>query len=268
MWRTLLDPPPGVLLQNQWLCSPGCLDQVLEELLSRLLQSSLANRGVKAHRFPLGLLMLSLGLISNESLQSALQAQREAGKGRVGDWLRQQGAATEPQVTQALAMQWSLPIYPLESWDVNLDWTHLIPVGLLDSFQMLPVYCAPGTSLIHVAFSSRVDYTALYAIEQMLEFRTQPCVAQESHLVRALEILHRERWSTETPIEGPIEPSIISGTTVQQASMLGAQEIRVVGCTNNIWVRLHSPSGARDLLFRPATNPSTLTLEHAQLPTR
>jgi hypothetical protein len=244
-----------VLLHKQWLCSPECLDQVLEDLLYSLIESTRANRETRAHRFPLGLLMHSLGLISKESLQAALQAQRETGKGRVGDWLRRQGAVTESQITQALAMQWALPVYPLEKWEGILNWGHLLPFPLLDSFQMVPVYCSPASGLLHVAFSSRVDYTALYAIEQMLEFRTQPCVGQESYIERALERLHQQGGSTDVPIEGPMEPSVISCATLQEALKFGAQEVRVVGCADNIWVRLRAPEIVRDLLFhRPARN--------------
>jgi hypothetical protein len=198
--------------------------------------------------------MHSLGVISKESLQAALQAQREAGKGRVGDWLRRQGAVTESQVTQALAMQWSIPIYPPEKCEGNLSWAHLLPFALLDSFQMLPVHCAPALGLLHVAFSSRVDYTALYAIEQMLEYRTEPCVAQESSIQKALARLHHEACSTDIPIDGPMDPSIISRATLQQALKFGAQEVRLVGCADNIWVRLRASDVVRDLLFHPAAD--------------
>jgi hypothetical protein len=241
-----------MLLHKQWLCSPECLGQVLEELLSRLIESSRPAQQNKAHRFPLGLLMLSLGWISNESLQSALNAQREAGKGRVGDWLRRQGVVTEPQVTRAVAMQWSLPVFPLEKWDGSLVWAHLLPFPLLEYCQMLPVHCAPASGRLHLAFSNRVDYTALYAIEQMLDFRTEPCLAQQSYIERALARLHQECRSADTFIEGPIEPALISRITLQQALNLRAQEIRVVSCSNNIWVRLLAPNGTHDLLFRPA----------------
>lgn len=253
VWRTLLlDPSPGVLLHHQWLCSPECFVQVLEELLSPLIESTRANREARAHRFPLGLLMHSLGLISKESLQAALQAQREAGQGRVGDWLRRQGAVTEPQVTQALAAQWALPIYPLEKGEGNLNWAHLLPFALLDSFHMLPVHCTPALGLLHIAFSGRVDYTALYAIEQMLEYRTEPCLALESSIEKALARLHQERSPADIPIEGPMEPSIISCETLQQALKFGPQEVRVVGCADNIWVRLRAPDRVRDLLFHRA----------------
>ena len=268
VWRTLFEPPRGVLLHDQWLCSPTCLDQVLEHLLSPLIESTRAKRGTKAHRFPLGLLMLSLGLIDNESLQTALQAQRDAGQGRVGDWLRQQGAVTEPQVTRALAMQWALPVYPLEKRDDNLDCAHLVPFPLLDAFQMLPVYRSPVSGLLHVAFSSRVDYTVLYAIEQMLEWRTEPCVAQESYIERALERLRQESGSTDIRIAGAMEPSVISRATLQQMLKFEAQEVRVVGCANNIWVRLLAPQGARDLVFYRAADNSVLTQTQSNIRVR
>jgi len=257
VWRTLLfRPSPGVLLHKQWLCSPECLDQVLEQLLSPLIDSTRANQEVKAHRFPLGLLMHSLGLVNKESLQSALQAQREAGKGRVGDWLRRQGAVTEPQVTQALGLQWSVPVFPLERWEGILNWARLFPITLLESFQMLPVHYSPASGLLYVAFSSRVDYTALYAIEQMLEFRTQPCFTQESSIVKALKTLHLLAPSPDIPIAGAFQPELISGATLQEVLKFGAREVRVVGCADNIWVRLSAPETVRDLLFhRIAENP-------------
>jgi hypothetical protein len=256
VWRAILKPPRGVLLHKQWLCSPECLNKVLEQFLMPVIDATRPIRETKSHRFPLGLVMHSLGLVSKESLQSALQAQREAGQGRVGDWLQRQGAVTEPQITQALGVQWSLPVYPLERWERLLAWAHLLPAGLLHSFQMLPVHYLPASGLLYVAFSGRVDYTALYAIEQMLDYRTQPCIAQESQITSALEALHRRRESKDTEISGPLEPSIISGATLQQVVKYGAREVRVAGCADNVWIRLSDVDLVRDLLFQSrATHP-------------
>jgi len=250
VWSTFRRPPRGVFLHKQWLCSPECLNQVLEPSLVPVIETTRANRETKSHRFPLGLVMHSLGLVTKESLQSALQAQREAGQGRVGDWLRRQGAVTEPQITQALAVQWSLPIYPLDRWEGLLNWAHLLPLRLLHSFQMLPVHYLPASGLLYVAFSSRVDYTALYAIEQMLEFRTQPCVAQESQVEKALDALYRRRVSEDNQILGPLEPALISGATLQEVIKFGAREVRVAGCADNVWIRLSAADLVRDLLFQ------------------
>lgn len=257
MWRAIVHPYPGVVLQGRWLCSPECFEQVMEETVSRLMTNALAGRASKSPRFPLGLLMLSLGYISNESLQKALQSQREVGKGRVGDWLREQGAVTEPQVTRALAMQWALPVYPLEAREDNLGWARMVPLGLLESYQMLPVHCAPGSGVLHVAFSSKADYTVLSAIEQMLDCRTEPCVAQQSHIERVLEKLRQENWLTNMPLDAPVEPRAISRETLHYVLSFGAREVRIVGCGPSLWVRLFTPDGARDLLFRRSLdNPS------------
>lgn len=250
VWRTILKPPRGVFLNKQWLCSPECLNQALGQFLAPVIETTRASRESRPHRFPLGLVMHSLGLVSKESLQSALEAQREAGQGRVGDWLLRQGAVTEPQITQALAAQWSLPVYPLDRGERQLNWAHLLPFGLLLSFQMLPVHYLSASGLLYVAFSSRVDYTALYAIEQMLDFRTQPCVAQESQIEKALEALYRGRDAKDTQISGPLEPSLISRATLAEVIKFGAREVRVAGCADNIWIRLSALNLVRDLLFQ------------------
>jgi len=255
VWRTILKPPRGVFLNKQWLCSPECLDRVLGEFLAPVIEATRANRNSRPHRFPLGLVMHSLGLVSTESLQSALEAQREAGQGRVGDWLRRQGAVTEPQITQALAAQLSLPVYPLDRGERQLNWAHLLPAGLLLSFQMLPVNYLAASGLLYVAFSNRVDYTALYAIEQMLDFRTQPCVAQESQIEKALEALCRQPAAKDTQISGPLDSSIISGATLEEVVKFGAREVRVAGCADNIWVRLSAVDLVRDLLFQSRPEP-------------
>jgi hypothetical protein len=65
------------------------------------------------YRLPLGLLLLSKGIITGAHLQEALKAQRDSQKGRLGEWLRQQGIVTEEQVTAALSMQWGIPVFHL-----------------------------------------------------------------------------------------------------------------------------------------------------------
>ena len=254
VWQTLIHKPPrGVRLHNQWVCSPDCLHQVLVPFLSPLIESTRAKQTAQTHRFPLGLLLHSLGLVSKESLHSALAAQRETREGRVGDWLLRQGAVTEAQITQALAQQWSLPVYPLENWEQPSDCTRLLPFTLLDSFQMLPVHYLPASGLLYVAFSSKVDYTALYAIEQMLDFHTQPCVVQESHMDKVLKMLHLQSHATGIPVAKALLASIIASATMQEVQRFGAREVRVVGCANNIWVRLRATAVVRDLLFHHAT---------------
>ena len=71
------------------------------------------------HRVPLGLLMLEQGWITRAQLRKALDAQRAASSGRLGEWLVQQHAVDEARVTRALGLQWSCPVLPLEAADAG-----------------------------------------------------------------------------------------------------------------------------------------------------
>ena len=84
----------------------------------------------------------------------------------------------------------------------------------------------------------------------MLNFRTQPCVAQESQIEKALEALYRGRDAKDTQISGPLEPSLISRATLAEVIKFGAREVRVAGCADNIWIRLSALNLVRDLLFQ------------------
>jgi hypothetical protein len=88
-------------------------------------------RRPRQHRIPLGLVLLSRGFIDNQRLQAALQAQRQSRKGRVGEWLMQLGAVNEAQVTMALAIQWSCPVFPLERHHRFIECAGMVPLPIL-----------------------------------------------------------------------------------------------------------------------------------------
>src|SRR5579863_4788600 len=79
----------GIWLNKDWYCSLECFEQGATDFFSRLNLKTGRGRSIR-YRLPLGLLLLSKGLISGQHLQDALKAQRESQKGRLGEWLRQQ----------------------------------------------------------------------------------------------------------------------------------------------------------------------------------
>src|SRR5579884_3507080 len=96
-WRSL-----GVCLREKWFCGPRCLLPALEHSIRELLP--LAEPPLRrAHRVPIGLLLLRRGVISQAQLREALTLQQKHGEGRLGDWLRHIGAASEEDITRALA---------------------------------------------------------------------------------------------------------------------------------------------------------------------
>jgi hypothetical protein len=194
--------------------------------------------------------MLSRGCVDNEQLRKALKAQKDSGSGRVGEWLRHIGAATEEQVTHALGVQWSIPVFPLNQTRQYLECAHLVPLPLLEAAEMVPVHYIATSHHLYVAFVDRINHTALYAVEKMLECHTEPCLALQSHVRQALEELRRRPRSVEITFDCAGEPGEMADTTLSYVSRLGAESVRITGFSGFIWTRIFSPSGSSDVLFR------------------
>jgi Type II secretion system (T2SS), protein E, N-terminal domain len=206
------------------------------------------------HRVPLGLLMISRGQLTNQRLRSALEAQRQVGRQRLGEWLEKLGFATEQQVAAALAQQWACPVLTPQA---NCDPAslRLLPYHLLEVSRMLPVQFVPSTRMFHLAFCDGIDYSALYAIEQMLECRTQACLASRNAVARVLQLIGHERRPGELLFEGSRDASEMARITCGYVLKLGAQAVRLVGCGSFIWARLSTGPDVANLLFhRPAEN--------------
>ena len=219
-----------------------CLDRI-----SRRVVSAAAVR----HRIPLGLLLLSRGQLSNRQLRSALQAQQDCGRHRLGEWLAKLGYATEQQVTAALGAQWACPVLTSEVSPDRLM-LRLLPFRWLETFRMLPLQFVPSTRMFYLAFSEGVDYPALNAIEEMLDCRTEACLVSGSAMDHALEHSGRQRGPGDLLFEGWRNAAEMAHITCGYALKLGAKEVRAVGCGGHVWVRLSAGRDVAHLLFRAA----------------
>src|SRR5215813_9693425 len=113
LWPSWLRIVSPVEFDGRVYCGAECFTPALEERVRRL-QSGFVNATTKQNRMPLGLLLLQRGLLSQVQLREALRRQREAGKGKIGYWLRELGLIDEENLTSALAQQHGCPKFPLE----------------------------------------------------------------------------------------------------------------------------------------------------------
>jgi hypothetical protein len=193
--------------------------------------------------------MLSRGQLTYPQLQSALEAQQGASHHRIGEWLEELGFATEQQVTTALGLQWACPIL---AWRTPQDsgCGCMLPYRLLERFRMLPVQFVAATRIFYVAFCDGIDYTALYAIEQMLNCRTEACLISRSSMDRELERMGHQSRAGDLLFESWHDPDAMAHITCSYALKFGADEVRIVGCGEYIWVRLEAERDLATLLFR------------------
>src|SRR5208282_5401873 len=163
LWYRLRHRPSGTFLQGVFYCRPQCLETALLGQLSRLRIMSPSPQ--PPNRIPLGLLMVARGKLTYLEVRAALEAQRRARYGKIGEWIEILGFATEQELTTALALQWGCPV--ASSFDPStIHSPGIIPLPILEAFQMLPLNYVASTNTLCLAFGERVDHAALYAIEK------------------------------------------------------------------------------------------------------
>ncbi len=249
----------GTFLQGAFYCRPQCLELALVSQLSRL--RALVTSEPPPHRIPLGLLMVARGKISFLEVRAALEAQRRARYGKIGEWIEKLGFASEQDVTTALALQWGCPVATsVDPFAVQSLGS--VPLPILESLQMLPLNYAAATNTLYVAFGERVDHAALYAIERLLACRTQPCVAGRKTIARELEAIRQLPRPADVefgPMSELAEMARIAGS---YTARLSPDEVRLSRIGRFIWLRLdvhaanrlRSRSVTTNLVFRLATD--------------
>lgn len=244
-WHRMWARRHGTTLEGVFYC-PRCLQPALLAHLSRLHAAALPSP--PSNRIPLGLLMVARGKLTYNQVLAGLEAQRRARYGRIGDWFEKLGFATEQEVTIALGLQWGCPV--ASSLDMGvIDPPRQLPLALLEAFHMLPLNYATTINTLYLAVGERVHHAALYAVEKMLDCRTQPCVAWRKNLAPRLERLRQQPPSNEV-VFGQIRDTMEMGRiSASYLAKTGAKEARLCRIGRFIWLRLKSRSGYTHVLF-------------------
>jgi hypothetical protein len=224
----------GRHFEGRWMCSETCWSATLLQRIEReLVAGDSGGVAAHAHRVPIGLLLLSLGWITADELQAALESQRNAGNGRIGDWLRKQTAITEKEITRAVAMQWNCPVFDLEAYRPQAA---EIPRELVETYRILPLP-ARNRSALYLTYANGIDSIASYAVRHMtgvpVESGVAPESAFESALMRALPLQNRAAAVVPVKTAAELHAAI--------TSMLEGQEVgdaRLTRFHQYIWLRL------------------------------
>lgn len=231
LWRGRSVP----VFENGWTCSAACTLSRMRAALRRELDDRGSNREVHRHRIPLGLLMLEQGWITPQQLRQALDKQRAAGSGRLGEWLVRDRAVKEAHVTRALALQWSCPVLESDGRDPS-SMTVALPRLFVDAFGALPLRLASGR-IFYFGFEQSLDRVVARGAERMLGLRVECGIVPSS----AFRINHRRMLDAVFPpvelIEAATESAAASALAraLEKARPLASRLVRVHDC---LWLRL------------------------------
>jgi len=231
LWRSRQAP----VFEGGWSCSAACTAARVEAAVHREMEGRGAAVEIHRHRIPLGLVMLEQGWITSAQLRLALEAQREAGAGRLGAWLVRQQGVSEQLVTRALGLQWSCPVLPLEFHDAEAL-AALVPRLFVDAYGALPLRMVAGR-LLYLGFEDRLDRIVALAVERMSGLRVESGLVEESHFGPAHAFLLGARFPAVELMEAVSAQAAAQALakSIERARPVASRLVRVHDC---LWLRM------------------------------
>lgn len=242
----------GIMMHDRWYCSSFCFASAAEEELSELVTSG-QDRPSRVERMPLGLMLISRGLLTSAQLREVRETQKEEG-GEIGEILVRRGTVSEKELTAVRATQWGCPVFEVPK-HVTQPNVH-IPSTLMQFYSVIPLHYVAATNLLLVGFVHGVEYGLLYAIEKMTGCKTQPCFVTPSDF--QIQMQQRKKMQpqggetalNEVKFEDVHSSAEIASILCSYGVHLEADEATIEKCKEYLWARLKSGPKEVDLLFK------------------
>lgn len=137
----------------------------------------------------LGELLVTAGLITEEQLATALEAQAQAHK-RLGEILVGSGIVSEIQLTQVLSNQLSVAWVSLNHVEFTRELLGLVPRDVAEEHTLIPVHFRVGKEcerILYVAMDDPTHVEAMEAVSELTSMHVRPLIAPPSEIRKAIE---------------------------------------------------------------------------------
>jgi hypothetical protein len=235
--------------EDAWTCSAACMRASVMKSIRRELGQLAETASPHRHRVPLGLVLLAQGLVTHPQLQQALQAQRHAGTGKIGDWLTREFGVGEEAIMRALGLQWNCPVLSAEGFEPEAM-ALTLPRILVEKNGMVPLRSA-GAGLLYMAFADQKDSSAAFALARMHDLRVESGLTSSSFYHAARERLLECTYAPATLAEVADVERLAGAvaTLIEKAQPFSARLVRVYG---HFWLRMRLEWSATHALPRHA----------------
>ena len=149
---------------------------------------------------PLGRLLVKAGLLTQQALDEALQAQKTDGR-RLGEILAEKGLVRPHQLAQFLSHQLACPWVSLQRVEISQDAVDLLPRSIALRHHMVPVHLrtTKGATTLYVAMDDPTDDVALGAATAATTMPVKAMVALTSEIRMHLDRLYGVGATGSTP---------------------------------------------------------------------
>jgi hypothetical protein len=231
------------IFEQEWGCSSRCLTTLVQAAVRRETADGVWAGADEPHRHrvPLGLVLLAQGWISHPQLQSALEAQRASGRGRIGDWLAQNCGLGEERITRGLGAQWNCPVLTLDGFS-PVEMALTMPKRLIAEFGQIPLRIA-GSRLMYLAFEERLNAAVSLGVEQMSRLKVESGLLPGTQFQAArAAVLAADGVPVEMKLVGDRDALTAAVVrTLEQRQPVAARLVRV---HQYYWLRMWLETGA------------------------
>lgn len=235
----------GVVVDNQWFCSQGCVERMATQLL---LSARRWRGGLPAIPPPrIGALMRHHGIIRVAQLEMALTAQR-ASRLRLGAQLCAMGAARPEDVLGALAEQAGVRYLTTVDSACVADAPGGLPPDAVRALGIVPLSNIDKDLRIKVACLAPVPRAALGALGRLIGATPEPYLVSD------------DTWPTLVAAYGSrsrgVTRALVTATSISDAAAriaaaaAGSRQTRVIEAYWDpyTWVRVQAPGVVHDVI--------------------
>ena len=236
-WRSRRRP----IFEGRWGCCGRCVLAMARTAVRRELGDGMVTASHR-HRVPLGLVMLAQGWITQAQLRRALDAQREHGTGRIGEWLISECGVDADHVTRGLSVQWNCPVLTTEAFTPEAM-ALAMPRLFVEEFGLLPLRVA-GSRILYLGFEDRLDASVALAVEQMTELQAVSGLVNAAQFSVARSRL-MECEAVPAKVQGVMDSDALAARITAVLEQKQPVESRLVRLHGFYWLRMWMESGAR-----------------------
>jgi type IV pilus assembly protein PilB len=147
----------------------------------------------------LGDLLVETGLLTRDSLEQALDAQKDTAK-RLGQVLIEMNFISEEEVAFALAMQLKMPFLDLRDYSIEKEVIESIPEEVCQKFLCIPI--ERKDNVLQVSMADPLDLNMMKELQFITGFNIQSAISTPTEI---LDRLKRHYHPEEIPAEGTYE---------------------------------------------------------------
>jgi type IV pilus assembly protein PilB len=172
---------------------------------------------------PLGQMLVEKGLITEEQLNQALEAQKQT-TSRIGEVLIDLGFVDERSVYETLGEQLHVKFIDLSKFAIDRDVASLITREMAERYEAIPI--ARGEANIRVAMSEPGDVMALDDLKVRCQVTIEPVLATSPAIKKAIEEVYGtvgEKASGGSPAAASLDSIQDLSRQVGESGVLGAR---------------------------------------------